>query len=211
MTGENLDPHKIWAAMFQNEKPGGHGERSVAIGTIDMAVWDAVAKVARAPAVPTTGGSLRRRHHRSTRLRLRRGRVLLSGSGSREAARAKCAAISTAATRSSRRRSAAPRSRTICGGSRRCLSEIGGEARLAVDANGRFDLATAIAYAKELRQFPLFWYEEPGDPLDYELQSELAQHYPGPMATGEDLFSMQDARNLIRYGGMRPGPRLAAI
>jgi L-alanine-DL-glutamate epimerase-like enolase superfamily enzyme len=31
--------------MFTNEKPGGHGERSVAIGTIDMAVWDAVAKI----------------------------------------------------------------------------------------------------------------------------------------------------------------------
>ena len=42
-TGDNLDPHKIWNAMFTNEKPGGHGERSVAIGTIDMAVWDAVA------------------------------------------------------------------------------------------------------------------------------------------------------------------------
>ncbi|MCC6828938.1 MAG: mandelate racemase, partial [Acetobacteraceae bacterium] len=28
--------------------------------------------------------------------------------------------------------------------------------------------------------------------------------YPAPMATGENLFSHQDARNLIRYGGMRP-------
>src|SRR6185436_2154015 len=36
--GSNLDPHKVWSAMFTNEKPGGHGERSVAIGTIDMAV-----------------------------------------------------------------------------------------------------------------------------------------------------------------------------
>jgi L-alanine-DL-glutamate epimerase-like enolase superfamily enzyme len=44
--GENLDPHRIWNTMFTNEKPGGHGERSVAIGTIDMAVWDAVAKIA---------------------------------------------------------------------------------------------------------------------------------------------------------------------
>ena len=48
-TGENLDPHKIWATMFMNEKPGGHGERSVAMGTIDMAVWDAVAKIAGKP------------------------------------------------------------------------------------------------------------------------------------------------------------------
>ena len=84
------------------------------------------------------------------------------------------------------------------------LQEIGGDARLAVDANGRFDLATAIDYAKMLRAYPLFWYEEPGDPLDYQLQAALAEFYPGPMATGENLFSHQDARNLIRYGGMRP-------
>src|ERR1044071_9357938 len=45
----NLDPHKIWARMMTNEKPGGHGERSVAVGTIDMAVWDAVAKIAGVP------------------------------------------------------------------------------------------------------------------------------------------------------------------
>ena len=76
--------------------------------------------------------------------------------------------------------------------------------RLAVDANGRFDLKTAIEYAKALTPYDLFWYEEAGDPLDYQLQAELAPHYPGSMATGENLFSMQDARNLIRYGGMRP-------
>ena len=53
-------------------------------------------------------------------------------------------------------------------------------------------------------QYDLFWYEEPGDPLDYELQAVLRNYYDKPMATGENLFSMQDARNLIRYGGMRP-------
>jgi L-alanine-DL-glutamate epimerase-like enolase superfamily enzyme len=84
------------------------------------------------------------------------------------------------------------------------LAEIGKDAQLAVDANGRFDLETAIAYAKVLRDYPLFWYEEAGDPLDYALQAALAEFYPGPMATGENLFSHQDARNLLRYGGMRP-------
>lgn len=64
------------------------------------------------------------------------------------------------------------------------LEEIGSEAQLAVDANGRFDLETAIAYAKMLRQYPLFWYEETGDPLDYQLQAALAEFYPGAMATG---------------------------
>src|SRR3569623_2270441 len=76
--------------------------------------------------------------------------------------------------------------------------------QLAVDANGRFDTKTAVDYAKALSAYDLFWYEEAGDPLDYALQAELANHYAGPTATGENLFSMQDARNLIRYGGMRP-------
>ena len=84
------------------------------------------------------------------------------------------------------------------------LAEIGSEAQLAVDANGRFDLETAISYAKMLRNYPLFWYEEAGDPLDYALQAALAEFYLGSMATGENLFSHQDARNLLRYGGMRP-------
>src|SRR6516225_1521951 len=47
--GDNLDPDKVWATMMMNEKPGGHGERTVAVGTIDMAVWDAVAKIAEVP------------------------------------------------------------------------------------------------------------------------------------------------------------------
>jgi len=76
--------------------------------------------------------------------------------------------------------------------------------QLAVDANGRFDSETAIAYARALAPYGLRWYEEPGDPLDYELQAKLADHYSGPMATGENLFSLQDARNLIRYAGLRP-------
>ncbi len=81
--------------------------------------------------------------------------------------------------------------------------EIVGEGNLCVDANGRFDLETAISYGEKMRQYDLCWYEEAGDPLDYALQAELAKHYDGPMATGENLFSHQDARNLIRYGGLR--------
>jgi len=72
-----------------------------------------------------------------------------------------------------------------------------------VDANGRFNLDTAIAYAKALAPYRLRWFEEAGDPLDYELQAKLAAYYPRAMATGENLFSLQDARNLVRYGGLR--------
>ena len=47
--GDNLDPHRIWQTMMTGEKPGGHGERAVAVGTVDMAVWDAVAKIEEKP------------------------------------------------------------------------------------------------------------------------------------------------------------------
>ena len=48
-SGANIDPARVLAAMMRREKPGGHTERSVAIGTIEVAVWDAVAKIERKP------------------------------------------------------------------------------------------------------------------------------------------------------------------
>ncbi|MCD9097698.1 mandelate racemase/muconate lactonizing enzyme family protein [Luteimonas fraxinea] len=201
-TGDNLDPGKVWAAMMSNQKPGGHGERSVAVGTLDMAIWDATAKIAGKPLfrllaeqkgveanprvfVYAAGGyyypgkdnSALRKEMRSY---LDRGYTVVKmkiGGASIDEDRARIESV---------------------------LQEIGSDAQLAVDANGRFDLETGIAYAKMLRDYPLFWYEEGGDPLDYALQAALSEFYPGAMATGENLFSHQDARNLLRYGGMRP-------
>jgi L-alanine-DL-glutamate epimerase-like enolase superfamily enzyme len=185
--GDNLDPDRIWNTLMQNEKPGGHGERSVAVGTIDMAVWDAVAKIAGKPLfrllAERYGGQAN-------------PRVFVYAAGgyyypgkNLEALRAEM-------------RSYLDRGYTVV------KMKIGGAAidedRKRIDANGRFNLETAIAYARMLREYPLFWYEEAGDPLDFALQAALAEFYPGPMATGENLFSHQDARNLLRYGGMRP-------
>ena len=84
------------------------------------------------------------------------------------------------------------------------LEIVGAGENLAVDVNGRFDLGEALAYAEALAPYKLRWYEEPVDPLDYLLHAAIAERYAGSLATGENLFSMQDARNLIRYGGLRP-------
>jgi L-alanine-DL-glutamate epimerase-like enolase superfamily enzyme len=200
--GDNLDPDKCWAAMMQNEKPGGHGERSVAVGTIDMAIWDAVAKIADRPLFRL----LADRYGKTAD-----PRVFVYAAGGYYYP-GKDLSMLCAEMRSYLDRGYTVVKMKIGGASiaddrRRIeavLSEIGSQARLAVDANGRFDLETAIAYAKMLREYPLFWFEEAGDPLDYQLQAALADFYPGPMATGENLFSHHDARNLIRHGGMRP-------
>ena len=201
-TGDNLDPDRVWAAMMANEKPGGHGERSVAVGTIDMAVWDAVAKIAGRPLFRL----LAERHGRTAD-----PRVFVYAAGGYYYPGKDLAALRA------EMRSYLDRGYTVVkmkiGGAplaedrariEAVLAELDGAAQLAVDANGRFDLPTAIAYAEALRDYPLFWYEEAGDPLDFALQATLAEFYPAPMATGENLFSHQDARNLLRYGGLRP-------
>ena len=188
--------------MMRNEKPGGHGDRSVAVGTIDMAVWDAVAKIAGKPLFRL----LADRHGRTAD-----PRVFVYAAGGYYYPGKDDSAL-RAEMRSYLDRGYTVVKMKIGGESidtdrRRieaALTEIGPQNQLAVDANGRFDLETAIAYAKMLSQYPLFWYEEPGDPLDYQLQAALGDFYAGPMATGENLFSHQDARNLLRHGGMRP-------
>jgi L-alanine-DL-glutamate epimerase-like enolase superfamily enzyme len=199
--GDNLDPDRIWRTLMRNEKPGGHGERSVAVGTIDMAVWDAVAKIAAKPLFRL----LAERYQCEAD-----PRVFVYAAGGYYYPGKNLDALR------SEMRSYLDRGYTVVkmkiGGAEiaedgkrieAVLAEIGKDAQLAVDANGRFDLEQAIAYAKMLREYPLFWYEEAGDPLDFALQAALAEFYPGPMATGENLFSHQDARNLLRYGGMR--------
>jgi L-alanine-DL-glutamate epimerase-like enolase superfamily enzyme len=201
-SGDNLDPDRIWAVLMANEKPGGHGDRSVAVGTIDMAVWDAVAKIAGKPLFRL----LAERHGRKAD-----PRVFVYAAGGYYYPGKDLGAL-RAEMRGYVERGYTVVKMKIGGASlaedrqriEAVLAEIGGKAQLAVDANGRFDLETAIAYAKALSDYPLFWFEEPGDPLDFHLQAALAEFYPAPMATGENLFSHQDARNLIRYGGMRP-------
>jgi D(-)-tartrate dehydratase len=202
-SGNNLDPHKIWAAMFTNEKPGGHGERSVAIGTIDMAVWDAVAKIADKPLFQL----LAERYGNGTANRkvfvYAAGGYYYPGKDDAQLKDEMRKYLDRGYNVVKMKIGGAPLDEDL----RRIdsvLSILHDGRRLAVDANGRFDLDTAIAYAKALSRYNLFWYEEAGDPLDYELQATLRNYYANPMATGENLFSMQDARNLIRYGGMRP-------
>jgi L-alanine-DL-glutamate epimerase-like enolase superfamily enzyme len=201
-TGENLDPQRIWSTLMSNEKPGGHGERSVAVGTIDMAVWDAVAKIAAKPLFRL----LAERHRRQPNSRVfvyAAGGYYYPGKDD-NALRGEMRGYIDRGYTVVKMKIGGESLATDCRRIESVLSEIKSDARLAVDANGRFDTLTAIEYAQTLRQYPLFWYEEAGDPLDFHLQSIVAEFYPGSMATGENLFSHQDARNLIRYGGMRP-------
>lgn len=202
-SGDSLDPRAVRRLMMRDEKPGGHGERAVAAAALDIAVWDAAAKLRDMPlwamiaAEAGNGAPLRRvpvyaaggyydseKGTRGLAAEMRgyldRGYTLVKmkiGGASLDEDRARIEAV---------------------------LPLLDGAgARLAVDANGRFDLGTALRYAEALAPYGLAWYEEPGDPLDYALHAAVAAAYPHALATGENLLSLQDARNLLRHGGLR--------
>ena len=199
----NFDPHKIWNCMMTNEKPGGLGDRAVAVGAIDMAVWDLVSKIADLPlwrflaerynegeydekVLVYPGGGY---YYPSKGLGQLQDEIRSYQDKGYKAVKIK---IGGAPLQEDIRRIEA------------VLKVVGCAENLAVDANGRFDLRTALEYAEALSPYKLFWFEEPGDPLDYRLNNVLASVYQGPLATGENLFSIQDALNLIQYAGLRP-------
>jgi D(-)-tartrate dehydratase len=201
-SAKNFDPQRIWATVMRNEKPGGHGERSVAVGVLDMAVWDAVAKIAGVPLYRLLADRYRAGHFEPKVFVYAAGGYYYPEKGPSALQDEMRSYLALGYSVVKMKIGGAPLSEDL----RRIesvLKILKRPDQLAVDANGRFDLDTAIAYARALAPYGLRWYEEPGDPLDYELQAKLADHYQGSMATGENLFSLQDARNLIRYAGMR--------
>ena len=199
---DNLDPFAIWDTMMRNEKPGGHGERSVAVGTIDMAVWDAVAKIAGVPLWRLLADRYRGGEADESVWVYAAGGYYYPGKDHSALQDEMKGYLDLGYDVVKMKIGGAPLAEDLAR-IEAVLAVVGEGRRLAVDANGRFDLQTALAYAKALAPYGLHWYEEAGDPLDYALQARLGEVYPGPLATGENLFSHQDARNLLLYGGMR--------
>jgi D(-)-tartrate dehydratase len=200
----SLDPARAWDMMMRNEKPGGHGERSVAVGVVDMALFDLAAKIAEQPLYRYLADRYGDGRPDDSVFVYAAGGYYAPGKGLPELQdemrsfldqgyRVVKMKIGGASITEDLERIEA------------VLDVLDGDgSRLAVDVNGRFDLRTALEYGRAIEPYGLFWYEEIGDPLDYMLNAMLAEHYKGALATGENLFSLQDARNLIRYGGLRP-------
>jgi L-alanine-DL-glutamate epimerase-like enolase superfamily enzyme len=196
-----IDPAKAWSVMMRNEKAGGHGERPGAVGLLDAALWDLAAKQAGQPLWAYLA-ALDQRPANST--------IDIYASGGHYRAEKDIEMLGNDIRHAMAR------------GHTRFKIKVGGVAvaddlrrveavlallepgmTLAVDGNGTFSLETAMEYAEKLSDYPIAWLEEPVHPLDYDLHRELAERCTIPLATGENIFSADDARNLLRYGGLR--------
>ncbi len=204
--GDNFAPEKILAVMIRNEKAGGHSERSIGIGTIEVAVWDAVAKIAGLPL------------HRLLAERYNSGKLAdkifcyvgagwyAPGKTNKDLQDEMRAHLDAGYTMVKMKVGGMPLAADLARVEAvKSILPRGGE--LAVDANCKFTRDEALAYAKGLRPFALRWFEEPCDPLDFALLAEIASVYDAPLASGECLYSMQDVENLVRFGGLKPQRR----
>lgn len=203
-SGAGLDPLRAEAVMRRNEKPGGHGERSTAVGAVDMALWDLVAKAAGVPLWRLLADRFNGGRADDRVAVYAAGGYYYEGDGlaelRREVTSYRAAGYAAVKIKIGGAPLAADLARIET-----AAEAAGGADRVAVDANGRFDLATARAYAAELDRLGVRWFEEPGDPLDYSLQQRLSAEFPAlPFATGENLFSHQDVRNLVRHARLNP-------
>jgi D(-)-tartrate dehydratase len=200
--GVNLDPFRAWTVMMTGEKPGGHGERCVAVGALDMALWDAAAKIADLPLhqflagrlgrdvtaadVPVYAGggypypdddiaALTEEVRRFTDLGFTHVKIKIGeGSLDQDLRRIEAAA-----------------------------AHLADSQHLAVDAMNRYDPAMSLTAATALARFGLWWFEDICDPLDFATHARVAAGYDPPIAAGEALFSAAEATLLDRYGGLR--------
>lgn len=199
-----IDPVAVRRVVMANEKPGGHGDRAVAVGTLDMAIWDATAKALGKPLFRALGDRFR-----PSAVPPASVWVYAAGGYYREdddlsALQQEIQGYLDLGYRDVKIKIGGAPLETDMKRIESVLAILPEGCRLAVDANGRFDVRTALDYAAAVEAYDLAWYEEPCDPLDYRAHAVLGEEYGGVIATGENLFSVQDVRNLVRYGGLRP-------
>jgi L-alanine-DL-glutamate epimerase-like enolase superfamily enzyme len=191
-----IDPEACARAAMANEKPGGHGERPGAIGLIEAAAWDLRAKMQALPlwrsiaayygvrdAKPVIPVYASCGHFRSD-----------------EDLEGELRAVRDAGYTLVKIKLAGELSVDVP----RTGSAAKSGLKLAVDVNGSLPPEAAERWFAELDAFKLTWIEEPAPPLDFELLRAYVGMTRTPVATGENLFSLDDARNLARYGGLRP-------
>ena len=200
--GNGLDPMRAWRVMMVGEKPGGHGERCVAVGTLDMAIWDAAAKIAGAPLHRFLVDAAGEREPETDDVRV------YAGGGYYYPADDEARLgdelrwfLDHGYTHAKIKIGGVPLDRDL----RRieAAAAVLPSEQLAVDAMNAYDAPRALAAARALAPHDLWWLEDICDPLDLETHAAVAAAYEPPIAAGEALFSAAEARLLDRHGGLR--------
>ena len=209
-----LDPPGIIAMLLTREKSGGHAERSMGLGTLELALWDIVAKREARPLFEVLAA---------------RDGIALPASGTIPTYAAggfygASGDVAPLRDEVARWRDAGFIDAKIKAGSsdpgldqRRIEAAFGvlpPQGRLAVDLSCAFDGRGALDFAEAFKPYGLWWLEEPCDPLDFE-GFGMASCVGTAIAVGENLFAPREFDNFLRYARLKsdivlqPDPPLA--
>jgi L-alanine-DL-glutamate epimerase-like enolase superfamily enzyme len=186
-----IDPSACARAAMANEKPGGHGERPGAIGLIEAAAWDLRAKAQGVPLWRSIADYYGREGGSTISVYASCGHFRDDRALADEVRKALGAGYTLVKIKADGTEADFPR----------IGAALAAGGRIAVDLNGALDSGR---WLERVAQFRVAWIEEPAPPLDYQRLRQFTDISPAPIATGENLFSFDDARNLLRYGGLRP-------
>ena len=202
-----LSMQNVWSLLMEDEKEGGHGERSGAVGVLETALWDAYAKSEDIPL----WALLQRAFGHSDDIGLPAGQTRVYASGGHyhtrgddasrmadEAKRCLDAGYGWFKLKIGGASEATDRTRTEA-----AIIAAGDSRHIAVDANCAFDAKAKRQALAGFDAMSLRWIEEPVNPLNYRGLSELSATLKTPIATGENCFSAADTNNLLLYGGLR--------
>ena len=155
--GSNIDPDRAWNVMMANEKPGGHGDRSVAVGTLDMALWDLTAKIENKPLYQVLATRYGDGHADPVVSVYAAGGYYYPGKDVTALTDEMRSYLDQGYTRVKIKIGGAPLAEDQAR-IEAVLKLLPSGDDLCVDANGRFDLKTALEYAQALAPYKLHWY-----------------------------------------------------
>jgi L-alanine-DL-glutamate epimerase-like enolase superfamily enzyme len=201
---DGFDPERFTTVMNTPEKPGGDAERSVGIGTLEIALWDAAAKIADVPAYRLIGERYRGGDYDAKVFCYVGCGWYVPGTTVQDLKDEVKSYLDKGFTLIKIKVGGAPVDEDV----RRieaCLEVLGDPSRLCVDANGGIPANLTPDFARAFKPFKLRWFEEPEPPHDYKAIADFVSAYGEAVAAGENLYSPIDVLNLARFGGLRPG------
>ena len=77
---------------------------------------------------------------------------------------------------------------------------VGNDVDLLIEGHGRFNIATGIHIANELKQFNPMFFEEPTPPDSFDAIAEVRRKSPVAIAAGERVYSLTQFREFLDKG-----------
>lgn len=185
LQGEDArDVHRLWRRLARDpalQWIGRAGITTLSLAAIDVALWDLKAKAAEAPLWKLLGGQVREKVRAYNTdigwLSIADDRLV---AGARRAVDQGFTGIKIkvgSTVERDLRRLAAVR------------ETVGPDVTLAVDGNGKWDLATCLRFCRGAEPFDVFWFEEPLWHDDVKGHAQLARATRIPVALGEQLYT----------------------